>query len=282
MNTYRLNDGDTLVLSVDGGAWETITFEAGEFADIREATAEEIAKIVDRSPLVTAAVNDGGALELATRTPGGQAHLELDLAASSAAAALGLTTAQAEVRGAGLSAARLVSRNTAPFALPIGAEMKLELDGVSHDIKFTGGITADRASAAEVADVINANHPSVAHATRDERVALTSATIGFGSSLRIHPGDGPVDAAAILGFVGTAAVSRPHEAAPARIVCSGRRTAIMVVNLTGGPIELHLSSGPMLLPARETLPVPSGEMASDSLQRLVAQGQVRLVPGEHG
>jgi hypothetical protein len=225
MNTYRLNDGDTLALSVDGGDWETISFNAAEFGDIREATAEEIAKIIDRSTSVTATVNEGGALELATRTPGSQAHLEIDLAASSAAAALGLSTAQIEARGTGLSAARLVSRNTAPFALPLGAAMKLEVGGASHEIKFAGGITADKASAAEVADVVNADHPSIAHATRDARVVLTSPTIGFGSSLRVFPGEEATDAAAILGFVGTAAVSRPHEASPARIVCSGRRHA---------------------------------------------------------
>jgi len=159
--------------------------------------------------------------------------------------------------------------------------MTLVVDGTSHDISFQNGITAGSATAAEVVAVIDAVHPGVARATRDERIALTSQTIGFGSSLEVKPGGGnrgEVDAAAILGFVGSAALSRPYDSTPARVVCGGPHTSLRAVNLTGGPIELHLSSGPMLLPARGTLLLPTGEMASEPLQRLGAQGQVRLMP----
>jgi len=283
MNTYRLRDGDTLVLSADGGLWETATFVAGDFPDIRQAAADEVAKVIDRLTWVRAFANDRGALELATRTRGGHARLEVDLAASSAAGALGLTTAQVEAHGSGMSSARLVGRNRAPFALPKRATMKLVVDDTAHEIKFQTGITAGRASVAEVVAVIEAGHPKVARATREERVALTSPTIGFGSSLEVQPADqSAVDAAAILGFVGIAAISRPYDASPARIICSGHRTSMRLVNLTAGPIELHLSSGSMLLPARAALPLPASEVASDSLQRLVAQGQVRLMADETG
>src|SRR5439155_23589864 len=89
---------------------------------------------------------------------------------------------------------------------------------------------------------------------------------------------GEMDAAAILGSVGRVALRRPYDAPPARIVCGGPYASLRVVNLTGGPIELHLSSGPTLLRARGTLLPPTGEIASDPLQWLVAQGQVRLMP----
>jgi len=281
MKTYRFRDGDTLVLSADDGPSETATFNAGDFRDIRNAGADEVAKVIDRLTWVTATANDQGALEVISRTRGARARLEIDLAASTAAGALGLTTAQAEAQGSGLSAAHLVGRNAAPFALPKRASMTLVVDGTSGDISFQTGITAGSATAAEVAAVIDAVHPQVARTTRDQYIALTSPTIGFGSSLEVKPGGanrGEVDAAAILGFVGSVALSRPYDATPARIVCGGPYTSLRVVNLTGGPIELHLSSGPTLLPARGTLLLPTGEIASDPLQRLVAQGQVRLMP----
>ena len=202
------------------------------------------------------------------------------MAGSSAAGALGLTTAQAEAHGSGLSSASLVGRNSAPFALPKRAALKLVVDGTGHDIKFQVGITAGRASVAEVVAVIEAAVSKVPRATRDGHVALTSPTIGYGSSLEVQPPDQGQDAAAILGFAGLAAISRPYDASPARIICSGHRTSMRLVNLTGGPIELHLSSGSTLLPARQTLPLPATEAASDSLQRLVAQGQVRLMADE--
>jgi hypothetical protein len=281
MSTYRLRDNDTLVLGVDDGPWETVTFAAGDFRDIRQATADEVARVIDRLTWATASVNDQGTLELATRSPGSQARLEVDLAASSAAGALGLTTAQAEAHGSGLSSASLIGRNSAPFALPKRAAMRLVVDGTSHDIKFQTGITAGRASVVDVVAVIEAAVPRVARVTRDGRVALTSPTIGYGSSLEVQPPDqGQVDAAAILGFAGLAAISRPYDASPARIICRGHLTSMRLVNLTGGPIELHLSLGSTLLPARQTLPLAASEAASDSLQRLVAQGQVRLMVDE--
>ena len=281
MNTYQLRDGDTLVLAVDGGPWETATFVTGDFHDIRQASADEVAKVIDRLSWATASANDRGALELATRSRGGQARLEVDLAASSAAGALGLTTAQAKSHGSGLIAASLVGRNSAPFALPKKAAMKLVVDGTAHEIKFQSGTTSracigrggrrSRRSCRPQGRARNARRPR-RDDFADNRLWL---------DLEVQPPDASaVDAAAILGFVGLAAISRPYDASPARIICGGHRTSMRLVNPTGGPIELHLSSGSTLLPARQTLPVPASELASDSLQRLVAQGQVRLMADE--
>lgn len=45
--TYALADGETLTVSIDGGGAQTITFLTGEFVDILNATAEEVAAVVN-------------------------------------------------------------------------------------------------------------------------------------------------------------------------------------------------------------------------------------------
>lgn len=43
---YALADGMTLVISVDGGANQTVTFNSGDFSDITQARADEIAPVI--------------------------------------------------------------------------------------------------------------------------------------------------------------------------------------------------------------------------------------------
>jgi len=280
MNTYRLNDGDVLVFSVNGTPWETITFEAKDFQDIQAATAEELAGVLNKSGSLAASVDEQGALTLATAAAGGHTSLEIDLARSSAAGPLGLVSGQEQARGEGLRAARLVSLAAEPFALPLGAIMTVVVDGQRRKVSFGDGITGNQATADEVARVINAKRKKIADPSRDGRVILTSTTVGAGSRLMVEPGrsdQGETDAAAILGFVGTAAFDQPHRLEPARIVCSGQSTGLQVVNLTASPVELHFSSSTAVLPARASLPLAPGDAASSQLQRLIGQGVVRLM-----
>lgn len=51
-----------------------------------------------------------------------------------------------------------------------------------------------------------------------------------------------------------------------------------IVNFTANPIELHLPTGVVLLPARGSLPLTHEAVAHSQLQRLIAQGVVRLMP----
>src|SRR5207244_13550166 len=99
-------------------------------------------------------VDEEGCPVPATTSRGGHATLEIDLAHSSAAATLGLIGEHTRARGAGLEAPRLMSRAVAPFTLPLGAEMVVNVDGRRRRIIFDKGITAGRATAAEVAAVI--------------------------------------------------------------------------------------------------------------------------------
>ncbi len=279
MKTYQLTDGDTLSVSVDNGAWETITFRAQDFHDIQAGTAEEVANVLNRSESLAAYVDENGTLVLATASQGGHASLETDVARSTAATALGLASGHAHAKGEGLQAARLVSRTAAPFALPLSAEMVITVDGRRRRISFDRGITAGKATAEEVASLINTKLKGIARASRDDRVILTSTSVGANSRLEVEPGgQDKIDAAALLGFVGTAAISQPNKAEPARLVCSGRRAGLHVVNLTASPIELHFPTGTVLLPARGSLPLSAGVAAHGQLQRLIEQGAVRLMP----
>jgi hypothetical protein len=275
MTVYRLKEGDTLVVSVDDGAWETITLKASDFKNVEAATAEEVAQVIQASGVLSARVDGSGNLVLATPTQGGHTSLEIDRERSSAAGALGLLSGPARISGSGLQAARLVSLASEPFSLPKGAEMAVVIDGKKSRITFDKKVT----TAAEVAQTINAKAKGAARASRDGRVILTSPSVGPGSSIEVQSGraeSGEADAAAILGFSGAAALARPHSAEPGELRCVPASPGLTVTNLTSAPIELHFTTGAMVLPARGSAPLPSGEAAYGPLQRLIEQGAVRL------
>lgn len=282
MTAYLLNDGDTLVFSANESDWETVTFKKGDFVDVGAATAEELAQVLNRSGSLDARPDAEGRLVLATAASGGHTLLEVDLQQSTASSALGLAGAQAH--GSGLQAARLISRvsgpKTKPYNLPLEAELYLVVDGRRQRLSFNK-LLNPQATAAEVVEYINgqAKLKGIASLSRDDRVILTSPTVGAGSSLAVEPGrtdHGKIDAAPILGFTGGAALSQPHITRPAELVCSGRQAGLQIHNLTGSPIELHLPTGSIVLPARGAMPLSPGDIAHSPLQRLIQQGQVRL------
>jgi hypothetical protein len=280
---YALRDGLALVISVNDAAWETITVRTGDFARVEAATAAELAAVIDRAGIVTATVDRDGRLVLATVSRGATASIELDPVRSTAAEALGLADGPLRVEGSGPLAARLVSQTAAPYALPTGAELSVAIDGQLRRISFKdarpGGTSAE-----EVASAINDRFPGVARVTRDARVMLQSPTPGAGSSVRVEPGRaGPrtADAAGIIGFSGPAALSEvaegnPTSARTAQLVSGGRRPALGVENLTGAPIEFLFVTRSAVLRARGSIRISPAEAAHRPLQRLIAEGAVRL------
>lgn len=278
MKPYRLQDGDTLVFSADEEPWVTFTFESKDFEEIGAARADELAAALNRGGTLAAYADEEGALVLATASAGGHTSLDVDVERSTAAHALGLDAARASARGDGLRAARLVSQNAEPFALPRASEMFLIIDGHRRRVVFDEEIKKGAATAAEVARTINAKRKKVAEATRDGRVAITSNTVGAGSKLQVEPAPADKkDAATILGFVGAASFDQPHRVEPARLVCGSRPSGLAVVNLSAGPVELHLQTGTLALPTGGAAPLAPGDAASGQLQRLIAEGVVRLV-----
>jgi hypothetical protein len=279
MRTYALHAGQVLVVSVDDGPWQEIDFAAKDFRDIGAATAEELAAVLSRADGLTAEVDADDQLALCTDARGGHASIEVDLARSTAAAPLGLAGGEGRAVGGGLRAARVRSPNAEPFTLRRGSELTLVLDGRRRRIVFDQEITDRAATAAQVAEAINARRRGVAQPARNGAVLITSPTVGPDSRVEVVAADetqGKVDAARVLGFVGAAASSQPHTAVPARLVCTGAPIGLQVVNLTANPIELHFATGPAVLPPGGALPVGPLQAAHGPLQRLLDRGSVRL------
>ena len=73
--TYALTNGDTLDLSVDGGVPVTVTFNAGDFANIALATAAEVAAVIQATVAGITAADNGGFVEITTNGTGPGASL---------------------------------------------------------------------------------------------------------------------------------------------------------------------------------------------------------------
>jgi hypothetical protein len=281
MSSYSIQDGDTLVFSVNDCAWETITFAANDFQNSNEATPQEIAGVINKSGSLNAKV-ENGQLVLTTPSSGGHTSIRIELMRSTVAGRLGLTAGYQQAHGSGLKPARLVSGFSQPFALSKDSEMVLGVDGKSTRILFKN-ITPGEATAAEVANVINTRlkNTAIACPGRDGRVILTSPSIGSDSRLQVEAGrvqEGKEDAAEKLGFVERNADSHPYRLAPARLVCRVRPAGLTLVNLTSSPVEWHRPMGTLVLPARGRQTISLLEGADSQLQRLIARGVVRLEP----
>lgn len=286
MTSYRLSEGATLVLRVDDGPWQTLVFDADSLLGATatnggelQATGAELAEAIGTLDGVTADVDADGALELATVGTGESTILEIDPVASTAAAALGLgADGTVAARGHGPGSAVLTSVNGGPYALPPTASMTVHVDGRSRKVRFDD--EHEQWSADDVAARINRQlRRSVARATGDGHVRITSPTLGVGSRLNITPPATDVpDAAAVLGFTDGAAHSDPYRTAPARLVCRPAADTTVVENLTSAPVELQLPTGRCVLPARGRLVVARGTAADGLLRRLAAHGTVRMSP----
>lgn len=128
--TYALVDGQTLTVSVDGGAVDTATFNTADFGDIANATAAEvIAVILADVAGITAAPNVINEIVLTSVSTGLTA--EIHVTGGTANAALGFSTLA--VSGTSTPVEVGSGTYTAPFTA-------LELDTVGALIvKATGG-----------------------------------------------------------------------------------------------------------------------------------------------
>lgn len=90
---YALTDGDELTVRVDRGREQALVFETGDFGDISNATALEVAAAINRQIRGGRAVVDAGVPELSSDTEGRASAIEVF--GGSANAALGFPTAEA-------------------------------------------------------------------------------------------------------------------------------------------------------------------------------------------
>ncbi|POF29093.1 hypothetical protein [Roseibium marinum] len=188
---FPLTDGDTLDVSIDGGAAQTVTFQAGAFENIAQATAEEVAAAIRqdaREALSFAA--PGGRVMIAGRNAGPSRRIALS---GDAATTLGFTGTTAD-SDAGLEDATVIAlRGSAGFgtgqavristhgrvtgATPLAATETIA-DGASFSVTVDGGIaeTVTFAEGGRIADLTNA--------TPDEVVAeINRQSRGFTAGL---------------------------------------------------------------------------------------------------
>jgi hypothetical protein len=97
--TYALSNGQTLILKVDRGAVQTIAFLTSEFVDIANATAEEVAAVINANVAgARATVTSGGTkVTITSDTKGTGSYIEVT--GGTANTALAFNTA--EVQGTG-------------------------------------------------------------------------------------------------------------------------------------------------------------------------------------
>jgi flagellar hook protein FlgE len=92
---FSFGDGDTFLVSVDGNAPQTIVLTAAAFtaigANIANATASEVAQVINAQASGFSAVDVGGAIELRSLTLGENSLLDVDDGVGSPASALGLS-----------------------------------------------------------------------------------------------------------------------------------------------------------------------------------------------
>lgn len=89
---YALSNGQTLTVAVDGGGPQTVTFLAVDFDDISQATAAEVAAILNGGSGLTGATADGsgGTLSISTDTYGSGGSIQVT--GGTANAVLGFST----------------------------------------------------------------------------------------------------------------------------------------------------------------------------------------------
>jgi uncharacterized protein len=75
--TFALADTDTLTLEIDGGAVQTITFNSSEFGDIANATALEVAAVINAEGTGLSATVSAGAVVITSDTRGTGSSVEI-------------------------------------------------------------------------------------------------------------------------------------------------------------------------------------------------------------
>lgn len=68
--TYALSDGLTLTVKVDNGSEQTATFNTADFADIANATAAEVAAVIDTDITGATSFDSGGSVRIESDTVG--------------------------------------------------------------------------------------------------------------------------------------------------------------------------------------------------------------------
>jgi phage tail sheath protein FI len=127
--TFALSDGQTLTISVDGEAAQTVTFNTADFAAIGTATAAEVAVVINEDTTDVLATAVGGAVVI-QNTRGNGTGFDINPTGGTAAATLGFSAGAVTGTGDAADAAAVTVSEL---------ETMIEADVAGTDVTSVGG-----------------------------------------------------------------------------------------------------------------------------------------------
>ena len=252
---FALVDNSGLAIAVDGTTTVNVRFRTADFADITQATASEVAAVIDpASPALRAVATPGRRVLLTSATTGTTSRVGVSApggALTDASALLGFTGANAD-SDQGITAAnstlvgvqspagfepgsavgietrgRIVAANpigATPPAFPAGIDVSVD-GGTAVPVRFAA---SDFAAAPTTTEILTALRRQAAgflvDQTADGRLLLASSTWGSASTIAIAaPPAATTDATAWLGFTGATAAGGTRETKVITSVLEGDR-----------------------------------------------------------
>lgn len=152
---FALSDGMTLTVKIDGGATQTVTFHTANFVDITNATAEEVALVIDNqlTGASASATSGGTKVTITSDRKGTGSHVQVTGGTANAVGALNFSTTVANGSGnvsnvAAVTAAEwvtIMSAITNGTAVDDGGKLRLTstTTGSSGTVLVKAASTAD-------------------------------------------------------------------------------------------------------------------------------------------
>jgi hypothetical protein len=197
---YTLANGQTLFISVDGAADQTATFLTGDFVDITNATAAEIASVISLAITGATSIDSTGVVRISSDLDGAGSAIQIN----GGTAFEGIGISRAEIIGFNNDKPAItISGNSQTYALVDAQTLSVRIDGgVVQTATFNTGDFVDisNATAVEVARVITADITGAVAYVTATRLTIESLTVGVNSQIAITGGA----ANSILNFVETA------------------------------------------------------------------------------
>lgn len=218
--TYPLVDGQTLLIDVDGVGAQTVTFNTGDFTDIANATAAEVASAI-LLDITTGleAVDEGGFVRIRSSTSGPGSSVQVT--GGTGNPALGFE--HERIRGFNPSrSAKILSGTSETYDLDDADTLFVRVDGGgTQTVIFNTGdfVDIDNATAIEVATVINDDLAGALAYVSGGKVQIESLTSGVNSLIEVTGGSANVDLTFVEGdpqggTAGDAVVGRELETDP--------------------------------------------------------------------
>jgi uncharacterized phage protein gp47/JayE len=185
---FHLVDAQTLQLQVDQGATQTVTFATGDFVDIGNATAQEVADAIKAATTGLDAVDANGQVRLVSDTDGEGSAIEVTAGTANPALAFAFEL----IKGFNPNrSAKIVCGSSEPYDLDNGDTLFVQVDGgTSQQVDFETGdfVDIDNALAREVAAVINQDVSGARAYDVGGKVQIESLTVGVNSSIEVSGG----------------------------------------------------------------------------------------------